>query len=68
MTQKTPIECGNSDPDSAGAEDSVMRAVGSLDEAVAGLEDDDSPNAPEPDTVGHWITIIGRAILEIFKP
>ena len=46
----------------------VMHAVGRLDEATDHLDDDPPEDTVDPVTVGQWITVIGKAILAIFKP
>ena len=48
--------------------DEVMRSIGSLDELADNFEDEDFQDEVDPKTVGSWITIVGRAILAIFKP
>ena len=48
--------------------DEVMRRIGSLDDAAEHFEDENLQREVDPEKVGSWITVIGRAILAIFKP
>ena len=48
--------------------DDLMRKLGGLDEAAAALSDGHDVGEIDPETVGQWITAIGKAILAIFKP
>ena len=48
--------------------DEVMRRIGSLDDAADNVEGEDLQEEVDPEKVGSWITVIGRAILAIFKP
>ena len=47
--------------------DDTMKAVGALESAVAALENDKSDCGVDKEEVGSWITILGRALLSIFK-
>ncbi|MGE0175072.1 MAG: hypothetical protein AB7T49_19920 [Oligoflexales bacterium] len=48
--------------------DEVMRQVGNLDQAAENLEGQDLENEVDPEKVGNWITVIGKALMAIFKP
>ena len=50
------------------AGDDVMHAIGKLDEASTQLGVDDPVNDVDPHAVATWITVIGKALLAIFKP
>ena len=50
------------------AGDAVMKAVGVLEGATADLTSEQSKSCKtDPNEVGNWITIIGKALLSIFK-
>lgn len=48
--------------------DEVMRQAGVLDQASENLEGQDLDEGVDPEKVGNWITVIGKAIMAIFKP
>ena len=48
--------------------DELMKQIGFLEEQTADLEDAGSGCDIEPEEVASWITVIGRALLAIFKP
>ena len=50
------------------AGDAVMHAIGKLDEAASQLDMPGTADEVEPEAVAKWITVIGKAILAIFKP
>ena len=50
------------------AGDAVMHAIGKLDEAASQLDMSATADEVEPEAVAKWITVIGKAILAIFKP
>lgn len=60
----TPVGCGVS----GDLGDEVMRRIGSLDDAAENFEDEDLREEVDPEKVGNWVTVIGRALLAIFKP
>lgn len=45
----------------------VMKAVGALDEATQKTKADKESCDSSQDEVGSWISVIGKAILTIFK-
>ena len=45
----------------------VMKAVGALDEATQKTKADKETCDASQDEVGSWISVIGKAILTIFK-
>jgi len=47
--------------------DQVMQQIGVLNEATDHLEELEPAEAVEPEEVGKWITVIGRALAAIFK-
>ena len=47
--------------------DQVMQQIGVLNEATDNLEELEPAEAVEPEEVGKWITVIGRALAAIFK-
>ena len=49
------------------AGDQVMQQIGVLNEATDHLESLDPVETVEPEEVGKWITVIGRALAAIFK-
>ena len=49
------------------AGDAVMHAIGKLDEASTQLGVSDPVNEVDPHDVATWITVIGKALLAIFK-
>ena len=51
--------------DTAG--DEVVKQIGVLTEATDHLEEIPHEEAVEPEEVGRWITVIGRALAAIFK-
>lgn len=53
--------------DSCDPGESVLRQIGELNEATAQLEELDEDVTVEPEEVGKWITVIGRALAAIFK-
>ena len=48
--------------------DEVMRQAGVLDQASENLEGQDLDDEVDPEKVGNWITVIGKALMAIFKP
>ena len=48
--------------------DEVMRQAGVLDQASENLEEQVLNDEVDPEKVGSWITVIGQAIMAIFKP
>ena len=50
------------------ADDNVMQHLGALNEATEHLKERVIHEDVDPETVGKWITLIGKAILAIFKP
>ncbi|MGE0175139.1 MAG: hypothetical protein AB7T49_20255 [Oligoflexales bacterium] len=49
------------------AGDLVLQQIGVLNEATDHLEELDLVETVEPEEVGKWITVIGRALAAIFK-
>lgn len=49
------------------AGENVLQQIGALNEATDHLEKSDPVETVEPEEVGKWITVIGRAIAAIFK-
>lgn len=49
------------------AGDQVLQQIGVLNEATDHLEGLDPVESVEPEEVGKWITVIGRALAAIFK-
>ena len=49
------------------AGDQVLQQIGVLNEATDHLEGLEPVEAVEPEEVGKWITVIGRALAAIFK-
>ena len=49
------------------AGDQVLQQIGVLNEATDHLKGLDPVESVEPEEVGKWITIIGRALAAIFK-
>ena len=50
------------------AGDALMKAVGALEGATADLKSEQAKSCKtDPNEVGNWITIIGKALLSIFK-
>lgn len=45
----------------------VMKAIGRLDEATKKAKDDKNSCETSEDEIGSWLTVIGKAILAIFK-
>lgn len=56
---------GNTEIGNAG--DEVLKQVGVLTDAIAQLKDLGPEQSVDPEEVGRWITIIGRAIVVILK-
>lgn len=48
--------------------DEVMHQVGILDQAAENLKEQDLEDEVDPEKVGNWITVIGKALMAIFKP
>jgi hypothetical protein len=51
----------------ADAGENVLQQIGALNEAADHFEKSDPVETVEPEEVGKWITVIGRAIAAIFK-
>ena len=49
------------------AGENVLQQIGALNEATNHLEEIGSVETVEPEDVGRWITVIGRALAAIFK-
>lgn len=47
--------------------DEVVKQIGVLEEATDHLEQIPVEETVEPEEVGRWITVIGRALAAIFK-
>lgn len=60
------MDNSNSNESCVSGED-VLRQIGVLNEATAHLEELEPEEKVEPEEVGKWITIIGRALAAIFK-
>ena len=50
------------------AGEEVVKQIGALGQQVEELEHVEHEIGPEPEEVGSWITVIGKALLAIFKP
>ncbi len=48
--------------------DLVMEQTGILNGATRALDDSQNCDNVDPETVGTWITVVGKAIIAIFKP
>jgi hypothetical protein len=48
--------------------DEVMRQAGVLDQASENLKGQDLNDEVDPEKVVSWITVIGKALMAIFKP
>ena len=49
------------------AGEQVVQQIGVLTEATDRLDEECPPEKVEPEEVGKWITVIGRALAAIFK-
>jgi len=49
------------------AGENILQQIGALNEATDHLDKLDPVDTVEPEEVGKWITVIGRAIAAIFK-
>lgn len=45
----------------------VLKAIGALNDVVSDSEKSQSDEETTAEDVGNWITIIGKAVLAIFK-
>ena len=53
--------------DIADAGEQVVQQIGALNEATDQLNEECPVENVEPEEVGKWITVIGRALAAIFK-
>jgi hypothetical protein len=68
MTRIENESCQDNDNASDDLGDEVMRQTGVLDEAAENLEGEKIVDEVDPEKVGNWITVIGKALMAIFKP
>lgn len=47
--------------------DEVLKQIGALTDTIAQLKDLGREQSVDPEEVGRWITVIGRAIAAILK-
>ena len=46
----------------------IAEQTGILNGATSALDDSQNCDNVDPETVGTWITVVGKAIIAIFKP